>query len=177
MPPGTLPPVVLPFDPTSTVPVSLVALDNKDQPEQVLFDVARYEVRNMVMSRPGAIASVVRREDSRRHDVSRPDEDAGQANGAARCHAGDGQLQRLSAHWELKAGRYGLCHRLEFHVQHGRADARPRPYSLLACSAPSSARADEPQSITPCRFALRGLPEKLGKMRLTPLASVSQKWS
>jgi multidrug efflux pump subunit AcrB len=59
MPPGTLPPVVLPFDPTSTVPVSLVALDSKTDPEQVLYDVARYEVRNMVMSKPGAIAPVV----------------------------------------------------------------------------------------------------------------------
>src|SRR5262245_24027895 len=59
MPPGTLPPVVLPFDPTSTVPVSLVALDSKTEPEQVLYDVARYEVRNMVMSKPGAIAPVV----------------------------------------------------------------------------------------------------------------------
>jgi multidrug efflux pump subunit AcrB len=59
MPPGTLPPVVLPFDPTSTVPVSLVALDSKSDSEQVLYDVARYEVRNMVMSKPGAIAPVV----------------------------------------------------------------------------------------------------------------------
>lgn len=59
MPPGTLPPVVLPFDPTSTVPVSLVALDSKKEPEQVLYDVARYEVRNMIMSKPGAIAPVV----------------------------------------------------------------------------------------------------------------------
>lgn len=59
MPPGTLPPVVLPFDPTSTVPVSLVALDSKNESEQVLYDVARYEVRNMVMSKPGAIAPVV----------------------------------------------------------------------------------------------------------------------
>jgi len=59
MPPGTLPPVVLPFDPTSTVPVSLVALDSATESEQVLFDVARYEVRNMVMSKPGAIAPVV----------------------------------------------------------------------------------------------------------------------
>src|SRR5687767_9305210 len=59
MPPGTLPPVVLPFDPTSTVPVSLVALDSKKESEQVLYDVARYEVRNMVMSQPGAIAPVV----------------------------------------------------------------------------------------------------------------------
>src|SRR5262245_59016126 len=30
MPPGTLPPVVLPFDPTSTTPIGLVALDAED---------------------------------------------------------------------------------------------------------------------------------------------------
>ena len=59
LPPGTLPPVVLPFDPTSTVPVSLVALDSKQEPEAVLYDVGRYEVRNMIMSIPGAVAPVV----------------------------------------------------------------------------------------------------------------------
>jgi len=59
LPPGTLPPVVLPYDPSSTVPVSLVALDSKEASEQALYDVARYEVRNMLMSIPGAIAPVV----------------------------------------------------------------------------------------------------------------------
>jgi multidrug efflux pump subunit AcrB len=59
LPPGTLPPVVLPFDPTSTVPVSLVALDSKTEPESILYDVGRYEVRNMIMSNPGASAPVV----------------------------------------------------------------------------------------------------------------------
>jgi len=59
MPPGTLPPVVLPYDPSSTVPVSLVALNSKKETEQVLYDVGRYEVRNMLMSIPGAIAPVV----------------------------------------------------------------------------------------------------------------------
>ena len=59
LPPGTLPPVVLPFDPTSTTPVALVALDSKTQPESILYDVARYEVRNMIMQQPGAVAPVV----------------------------------------------------------------------------------------------------------------------
>src|SRR5271168_3154638 len=54
LPPGTLPPVVLPFDPTSTTPVALVALDSKTHPESILYDVARYEVRNMIMQEPGA---------------------------------------------------------------------------------------------------------------------------
>ncbi|HLJ12811.1 MAG TPA: efflux RND transporter permease subunit, partial [Planctomycetaceae bacterium] len=59
LPPGTLPPVVLPFDPTSTVPVALVALNSKKQTESILYDVARYEVRPMVMANPGASSPVV----------------------------------------------------------------------------------------------------------------------
>ena len=59
LPPGTLPPVVMPFDPTSTVPVSLVALNSKTQSESILYDVARYEVRPMIMANPGASAPVV----------------------------------------------------------------------------------------------------------------------
>jgi multidrug efflux pump subunit AcrB len=68
MPPGTLPPVVLPFDPTSTTPIGLVALDAEDPTavdpdpsklESLLYDVGRYEVRNMVMGIPGAVAPVV----------------------------------------------------------------------------------------------------------------------
>src|SRR3954470_4803719 len=61
LPPGTLPPVVLPFDPTSTTPVCIVAVDSPDgkQSESILYDVGRYEVRNMIMSINGAIAPVV----------------------------------------------------------------------------------------------------------------------
>jgi len=59
MPPGTLPPVVLPYDPTSATPVCLVALDSETQNEATLFDVGRYEVRPQIMSQPGAIAPLV----------------------------------------------------------------------------------------------------------------------
>src|ERR687885_877160 len=59
LPPGTLPPVILPFDPTGTTPVCLVALDSKTQPESILYDTGRYEVRNMIMGAPGAVAPVV----------------------------------------------------------------------------------------------------------------------
>ncbi|MDR3620764.1 MAG: efflux RND transporter permease subunit [Paludisphaera borealis] len=59
MPPGTLPPVVLPYDPTSTTPVCLLALDSENQGEAALFDTGRYEVRPQVMSQPGAIAPLV----------------------------------------------------------------------------------------------------------------------
>ena len=59
MPPGTLPPVVLPYDPTSATPVCLVALDSQTQGEAALFDVGRYEVRPQIMSQPGALAPLV----------------------------------------------------------------------------------------------------------------------
>jgi multidrug efflux pump subunit AcrB len=59
LPPGTLPPVVLPFDPTSTTPVCLVALDSQTQSEAILYDTGRYEVRNMIMGVRGAVAPVV----------------------------------------------------------------------------------------------------------------------
>lgn len=59
LPPGTLPPVVLSFDPTSTTPVCVVALDSKTQSESILYDTGRYEVRNMIMGVPGAVAPVV----------------------------------------------------------------------------------------------------------------------
>jgi multidrug efflux pump subunit AcrB len=59
LPPGTLPPIVLPYDPTDTVPSCIVAVDSKSQGESTLYDVARYEVRNYIMSSPGANAPVV----------------------------------------------------------------------------------------------------------------------
>ncbi|HVW36309.1 MAG TPA: efflux RND transporter permease subunit, partial [Pirellulales bacterium] len=60
LPPGTLPPVILPFDPTSTVPACLVALDSHgSQTEAIMYDVGRYEVRNFIMASPGAVAPVV----------------------------------------------------------------------------------------------------------------------
>jgi multidrug efflux pump subunit AcrB len=59
MPPGTLPPVVLAYDPTGTTPACLVALDSKTQGEATLYDVGRYEVRPQIMAQPGAIAPLV----------------------------------------------------------------------------------------------------------------------
>jgi multidrug efflux pump subunit AcrB len=59
LPPGTLPPVILPYDPTSATPVCLVALNSKTQTESALYDAARYQVRVMIMSSRGANAPVV----------------------------------------------------------------------------------------------------------------------
>ncbi|HVX13773.1 MAG TPA: efflux RND transporter permease subunit [Pirellulales bacterium] len=60
LPPGTLPPVILPFDPTSVVPACLVALDGHGKRDEAkMYDVGRYEVRNFIMASPGAVAPVV----------------------------------------------------------------------------------------------------------------------
>jgi multidrug efflux pump subunit AcrB len=59
LPPGTLPPVILPYDPTSSTPVCLVALNSKTQNESSLYDTARYQVRMMIMSSRGANSPVV----------------------------------------------------------------------------------------------------------------------
>jgi multidrug efflux pump subunit AcrB len=59
LPPGTLPPVILPFDPTGTTPVCLVALDSDKEKESILYDTGRYEVRNYIMGVRGAVAPVV----------------------------------------------------------------------------------------------------------------------
>ncbi len=66
MPPGTLPPVILPYDPTSATPVCLLALDSRTGGpdgqgwnEGALYDTGRYEVRPMIMSQKGALAPLV----------------------------------------------------------------------------------------------------------------------
>src|SRR5258708_4324651 len=60
LPPGTLPPVILPLDPPGTTPVCLVAVDSKTKNyESTLYDTGRYEVRNYIMAVPGSVAPVV----------------------------------------------------------------------------------------------------------------------
>ena len=59
LPPGTLPPIVMAFDPSATTPVCLVALNSKSADEATLYDVGRYEVRSKVMQIQGAVSPVV----------------------------------------------------------------------------------------------------------------------
>lgn len=59
LPPGTLPPVVMPYDPTSSTPVAIVALDSPSLGEAELYDIGRYQVRSMIMQIKGASAPVV----------------------------------------------------------------------------------------------------------------------
>ena len=58
LPPGTQPPLILPFDPMSAVPLALVAVSG-DVSANDLNDFARYTVRNTIQSSPGAMAPTV----------------------------------------------------------------------------------------------------------------------
>ncbi|MGZ3658125.1 MAG: efflux RND transporter permease subunit [Bdellovibrionota bacterium] len=58
LPPGTQPPLILPFDPMAAVPLALVAVSG-DKSEKQLYDTARYDVRNTVQSVTGAMAPTV----------------------------------------------------------------------------------------------------------------------
>jgi multidrug efflux pump subunit AcrB len=59
LPPNTLPPVVLPFDPTATMPLGILTVENKFLDEANIKDVARIQVRNFLGSVPGCVAPVV----------------------------------------------------------------------------------------------------------------------
>ena len=58
LPPGTQPPLILPFDPMASVPLALVAVSG-DHSEKELYDTARYQVRNNIQAVPGAMAPTV----------------------------------------------------------------------------------------------------------------------
>ncbi len=59
LPPGTIPPMVMPFDPTANVPLCLVVVSNPQMDEQELYDIAYYELRNKLQSIQGVIAPAV----------------------------------------------------------------------------------------------------------------------
>src|SRR5260370_121567 len=58
LPPNTLPPVVLPFDPTGTMPLGVLTVRNPHLDEAHVKDVARVDVRSMLGAVPGVVAPV-----------------------------------------------------------------------------------------------------------------------
>lgn len=56
LPPNTLPPVSLPFDPTGTLPLGILTVSNPQLDEAKVKDLARIDVRNMLGGVPGAVA-------------------------------------------------------------------------------------------------------------------------
>ena len=59
LPPGTIPPMIMPFDPTATVPLCLVSVSSPTMTEKDLYDVAYFELRNRLQSIQGVIAPAV----------------------------------------------------------------------------------------------------------------------
>src|SRR6185437_6621374 len=58
LPPGTQPPLILPFDPMAAVPLAMAAISG-DHTEAELQDIGRYYVSNAIQSVPGAMAPTV----------------------------------------------------------------------------------------------------------------------
>jgi len=59
LPPGTVPPMVMPFDPTASVPLCLVSVSSTEMNEKELYDIAYYELRNRLQAIQGVIAPAV----------------------------------------------------------------------------------------------------------------------
>src|SRR6266852_1641874 len=59
LPPGTIPPMVMPFDPTAAQPLALLAISSDTLDETALYDVAYFQIRNLLSGTPGVIAPAV----------------------------------------------------------------------------------------------------------------------
>ncbi len=59
LPPGTVPPMVMPYDPTASIPLALLAVSSDSLTEKELYDIAYFQLRNLLGSVPGVIAPAV----------------------------------------------------------------------------------------------------------------------
>jgi multidrug efflux pump subunit AcrB len=59
LPPGTIPPMVMPFDPTATLPLALLSVSSPTFDETKLYDVAYFDLRNRLQGITGVIAPAV----------------------------------------------------------------------------------------------------------------------
>jgi multidrug efflux pump subunit AcrB len=59
LPPGTIPPMVMPFDPTATIPLCLLTVHSESHDEKTLYDVAYFDLRNRLQGITGVIAPAV----------------------------------------------------------------------------------------------------------------------
>ena len=59
LPPGTIPPMVMPFDPTASIPLCLVGVSSPTFDETKLYDVAYFDLRNRLQGITGVIAPAV----------------------------------------------------------------------------------------------------------------------
>lgn len=59
LPPGTVPPMVMPFDPTASIPLCLISVSSPQFDETKLYDVAYFDLRNRLQGISGVIAPAV----------------------------------------------------------------------------------------------------------------------
>src|SRR5207253_861143 len=59
LPPGTVPPMIMPFDPTASIPLCLISVSSPTFDETKLYDVAYFDLRNRLQSITGVIAPAV----------------------------------------------------------------------------------------------------------------------
>ena len=59
LPPGTVPPMIMPFDPTASMPLCLLSVSSPTFDETRLYDVAYFELRNRLQGIRGVIAPAV----------------------------------------------------------------------------------------------------------------------
>src|SRR2546427_7169519 len=59
LPPGTVPPMVMPFDPTASIPLALIGVSSPVFDETQLYDVAYFDLRNRLQGITGVIAPAV----------------------------------------------------------------------------------------------------------------------
>jgi CzcA family heavy metal efflux pump len=59
LPPGTIPPMVMPYDPTASMPLALLTISSSMMNETQLYDVAYFNIRNMLSGITGTIAPAV----------------------------------------------------------------------------------------------------------------------
>ncbi len=59
LPPGTIPPMVMPYDPTASMPLALLTVSSRTMNETQLYDIAYFSIRNMLSGITGTIAPAV----------------------------------------------------------------------------------------------------------------------
>src|SRR5574341_2353024 len=59
LPPGTIPPMVMPFDPTAAIPLALISVSSPAFDKKKLYDVAYFDLRNRLQGITGVIAPAV----------------------------------------------------------------------------------------------------------------------
>ena len=59
LPPGTVPPMVMPFDPTASIPLCLLSVSSATHDETALYDIAYFQLRNRLQGISGVVAPAV----------------------------------------------------------------------------------------------------------------------